>query len=963
MQNLGLRRDADSEVFASPGEPYLYDAFISYRLLEPDRTVGTALQGLLEGFRTPRALVHAGAPRRLKRVFRDRTELAASSDLAAELVEALRRSRFLIVICSRRTPASKWIAREIDVFRELHGESRILFLLLDGDPVEAFPPALARGADALAADVRAPTLRRSLRLLRGTEKLRLLAPLLGVKFDDLWQRERRRRRQRMALAGTLSAVVVATVAGLGWFSTTQARTRQLTAAIASLSDASLRLADEGRTGLAAQLALQGYRFDPEGRLGMQSRVYAALRRSLGSGPFNQIVSEVGAAPNALAASGDGRMLAIGRSDGSIEVFDLSRGAAPVATTRFQAAAVKAIAFLPEGRRFAVGRDDGQVWLVAIDGDALKPSLLGDCGSVESLAASPSGRIVAAGTEADGVCLLDPQRPGDATRREVTGIVRALAFSADGKWLAAGRKGGVELWAADADSVSARSASFALEAETVTALAFGIEHLAAGAHVDFGARLADALRRGDVGGPDGKPQGTVRIWRMAEPGRPPRTLPADAQRVLSLALSRDGGTLASAGVDGTIRVWRVPDPGAPARELVGHKGSVVSLAFSSADGLLFSAGIDRTVRAWRLAGPRDAAIATDGAVLSLAFAGKDHLAAAEKLRQTPLVWDLRQTPPAPLRTPEVLGVTTAIAADDSKPGRFAFGTGLLVGSAPDTAVRVWDLTEGRFPSEPVVTHRSDVDALAFGASGTWLVSAGYLDRTLKLHDRQSGQVREIALPRELGDVRAVAVQPRTDRPLVAVGGDGRLAIVDLESGAPTLVPHAFEGLAAGVWRVADLEFSPDGKLLATAAPDGKVRLWRVGEWTRPHVVLEPAWAAGPVGVRQLAFNRASGELAAGYQDGAIWIWATPGSSRPPVLIYPARGQAVQSLAFDPGGTLLAAGFANRGIELMSTLESLVTAGCTGLFRNLSEAEWAAFVGPRLAYAKSCPNLPVTASQQR
>jgi WD40 repeat protein len=197
----------------------------------------------------------------------------------------------------------------------------------------------------------------------------------------------------------------------------------------------------------------------------------------------------------------------------------------------------------------------------------------------------------------------------------------------------------------------------------------------------------------------------------------------------------------------------------------------------------------------------------------------------------------------------------------------------------------------------------------------------------------------------------------------VGGDGRLAIVDLESGAPTLVPHAFEGLAAGVWRVADLEFSPDGKLLATAAPDGKVRLWRVGEWTRPHVVLEPAWAAGPVGVRQLAFNRASGELAAGYQDGAIWIWATPGSSRPPVLIYPARGQAVQSLAFDPGGTLLAAGFANRGIELMSTLESLVTAGCTGLFRNLSEAEWAAFVGPRLAYAKSCPNLPVTASQQR
>jgi WD40 repeat protein len=370
-----------------------------------------------------------------------------------------------------------------------------------------------------------------------------------------------------------------------------------------------------------------------------------------------------------------------------------------------------------------------------------------------------------------------------------------------------------------------------------------------------------------------------------------------------------------------------------------------------------------VRAWRLAGPPDTAIGTDGAVLSLDFPGKDHLAAAEMLGQTPLVWDLRVAPPARVRTPDVPGITTSIAADPLKPGRFAFGTGLMVGSTPDTTVRVWDLVEGRFPEEPVVAHRSNVDTLAFSATGRWLASAGYLDKTLKVLDRESGQVREIGMPDALGALHSVAFHPRAEPPVVAVGGDGHLAILDMASGTPTLVPHAFEGSPAGTWRVADLEFSADGTLLATTAPDGKVRLWRFGEWARPHASLEPAWAAGPVGVRQLAFNRVSGELAVGYQDGAIRIWAPHTLQRPAILVHSAGGRAVQSLAFDPSGTALAAGFANGGIEILSTLQSLVATGCTGLFRNLSEAEWATFVGTRLSYAKTCPDLPAPAREAR
>jgi len=940
------------------GEPYLYDVFISYRLIHPDRVVGDALQRTLEAFRTPRSLVHEGVPRRLRRVFRDRSELAASPDLESELNEALRRSRFLIVVCSKHTPESEWIAREVEIFRELGGGDRILLLLIDGEPEDSYPRSLlggAEGTEPLAADIRAPTLRQSLRRLRTTEKLRLLAPILGVKFDDLWQRERRRRRQRAVAMGALAMAVATTVAGLAWLTSVQTHSRRLIAAVSTLSDSALRLSDQGRTGLAAQLALQAYRFDPDGKLGMQSRVYAALRRSLGSGHFNQTVSLTNATPNTTAVSGDGGLLAIGRSDGSIEVLALSDGAKSLATTRFQAVSVTALAFLPKGRRLVAGRDDGEVWLVTIDGKELQRAMLGNCGTVEALAVSPAGKIVAVGTESEGLCLLDPERPTRVSWRPMDGVVRALAFSADGKWLAAGRRGGVDIWAVGDGAVSEKSVALRLDNETVTAIAFSDEHLAAGSHTGMGTRISDAFRRRDVSRKALEAEGLLRIWRISELASGARAIPADARRVLTLAFSPDGKLLASGGVDGKIRLWGLPDPAMPVRQLLAHEGNVISLAFGQDGKTLISAGSDLSVRAWQLTDFPDSAIATDTAVLSLAFLGSDRLAAAVKLEQTPLVWDLGGIAPSPVRTAEVPGVLTAVAANATNAGQFAFGTGLLIGSTPDTSVRVWNIADGRFPTAPKVKHESDVDALAISATGRWLASAGYLDKTVKLLEMQTGQVRELRLPEATGAIYALALHPGSDPPVVALGGDGVVVVVDSATGNPTLIPHAFDEIRPA-WPVLDLAFSADGALLATTAPDGRVRLWRTGEWSQPETVLEPTWTEGPVAARRLAFNRISGELAIGYQDGAIRVWVPREPSKPPLLARPGGGPAVQSIAYDPSGAVLAVGLANGGIEMRSTLQRFVAVGCAALFRNLNEREWKTFVGPTLDYMATCPRLP-------
>ena len=153
-------------------ETYRYRAFISYRHVERDRQWARWLIEKLETYRTPRALVHNGAPLRIGQLFRDDDEIPASSDLSHQIEDALRASQFLIVVCSRDTPQSKWVRHEIEFFRSIGRGNRIFALLVDGEPDQAFPPELLKvpeeriapdgtksvewiAAEPIAADVRA----------------------------------------------------------------------------------------------------------------------------------------------------------------------------------------------------------------------------------------------------------------------------------------------------------------------------------------------------------------------------------------------------------------------------------------------------------------------------------------------------------------------------------------------------------------------------------------------------------------------------------------------------------------------------------------------------------------------------------------------------------------------------------------------------------------------------------------
>jgi tetratricopeptide (TPR) repeat protein len=193
-----------------------YYAFLSYS--HKDEEFAGWLHRELEAFRVPPALAgklssNGVIPKRLTPIFRDRHELAAATDLGAEIKAALASSQYLIVLCSPDAARSRWTNAEIEVFKRARPDGCVLAAIVAGEPFasdtpgrdseECFPPALrqkydrrgrptAKRAEPLAADLREGADGRRMGLLK------LIAGMLGVGLDDLVQRETTRRQRRLA---------------------------------------------------------------------------------------------------------------------------------------------------------------------------------------------------------------------------------------------------------------------------------------------------------------------------------------------------------------------------------------------------------------------------------------------------------------------------------------------------------------------------------------------------------------------------------------------------------------------------------------------------------------------------------------------------------------------------------------------------------------------------------------------
>jgi len=216
-----------------------YRAFLSYS--HRDRRVAAWLHHALESYNIPSKLVgtktaQGEVPRRLTPIFKDREELPAAHNLGEAIEGALGNSDALIVLCSPEAKASPWVDKEVERFKQLRGDDHVLALIVRGEPADSFPASLSihfrdgqrtdEPAEPIAADLRPEGDGRR------RAKLKLVAGLTGINFDDLVRRDQNRRQRRLAFATAASVAGMAGTSGLAIYALDQrdeARARQIEA--------------------------------------------------------------------------------------------------------------------------------------------------------------------------------------------------------------------------------------------------------------------------------------------------------------------------------------------------------------------------------------------------------------------------------------------------------------------------------------------------------------------------------------------------------------------------------------------------------------------------------------------------------------------------------------------------------------------------------------------------------------
>jgi WD40 repeat protein len=290
----------------------------------------------------------------------------------------------------------------------------------------------------------------------------------------------------------------------------------------------------------------------------------------------------------VAWSPDGKRIASGSWDQTVQVWDATSGAQPF-IYRGHTTNVNAVAWSPirtsqsiasaSGNSFFKGEHIVQLWNAATGGHILTYG--GHTQPVRSVAWSPNGMSIASGSEDKTVQIWDASRGilMLAYSRH-TGVVSSVTWSPDGKYIAsASDDKTVQVWDAQA-----------------TTLLFSFDHTStvnAVAWSPDGARIASASGNFFVGNDH-----IVQVWDAAT-GEHVLTYRGHTTPVSTVAWSPDGKRIASASasLEKTVQIWDATS-GATIYIYRGHTLGVNAVAWSPDGQYIASASLDGTVRVWQ-----------------------------------------------------------------------------------------------------------------------------------------------------------------------------------------------------------------------------------------------------------------------------------------------------------------------------------------------------------------------------
>ena len=615
---------------------------------------------------------------RLFPIFRDREELPVSADLGTKIEAALRDSRYLIVICTPHSARSRWVNEEIKSFKKLGREDKILALIVAGEPHasevtgsaqvenECFPPMLryrwnpnddllTERAEPLAADARAG------KDGRNNAKLKLLAGILGIDYDQLRQRDHERRLRRARIMGAAALLLVAVLSGLTLWAVLAARqaaaqkkqTQRLLVSSDSLQAEEL-FGKENAAGALVYLA-RATEQEPDRSSTAAERLWFALTERSWPVPISASMAHQGAITSA-SFSPDGSRVVTSSRDGTACLWDAKTGRM-LGDAMHHGPVVRNAFFTPTGTSVVTTGFNGIALLwKANSGKPVPGWRIKHEDSINSVALSAGGKWIATGCS-DGsirVCALaDAAQVAQFHQPE---NVHTLVFDPANEDLFLSLSGKTAtLW----NVTEKRSVWAAPQEAEVNAAQFD----------PTGARVVTATS-----------DGTVAIWNSATGKREGEDL-RETGNVSHIAFSHDGRILGTV-VDQTLSLWDMN--GSPhLRFRLPHSRRIACLRFTPDDSAVATGTNDGRVQGYGVSSgkPIGEPIREDGAIASIDMDAKGERFLIATAAGTARIW--RPPPRYPLAERFDHGGSVE-SMNVSPDGRFVFS-----GSA-DGSGRIWDL---------------------------------------------------------------------------------------------------------------------------------------------------------------------------------------------------------------------------------------------------------------------------------
>jgi WD40 repeat protein len=353
---------------------------------------------------------------------------------------------------------------------------------------------------------------------------------------------------------------------------------------------------------------------------------------------------------------------------------------------------------------------------------------------------------------------------------------------------------------------------------------------------------------------------------------------------------------------------------------GHGDSVYAVCFAPGGTRLISASRDRMAIVWRLDGAVEHWLPLPGPGIAVAVSSDSALVVVGCANGTITTWGLADG----RRINTICG--SALECLAFRPGRRE----LFVGGA-DGVIEWWDVGSGtRLGSKAIAGQGESILSLQFGGANRMLLAGCKGGRVLFVDERSLSIQQSV----ETGPAGSSVVYR-----CVASPTDGLCAAslhIPLGGSIAHMAPDRFEilvwdaavkekpdlarSLVGHVGWIGGLDFSPDGRLLASGSFDESVRLWD------PHARKVVAELRGHDGaVYGLMFSPNGALLASCSADGTVRLWrvAEAADARPPSRSEPLGLEDVVGRMLDSQGP----GRAGVLVVAQDIVEALVNSPAT------------------------------------